>query len=82
MGVPWNNAAPNISNGVDYGTQLFVLEKYCEYVGWKLENTQIPKDAVMNDPKIAILMITPTGDIVKDVGIRISEEQFYVMREQ
>jgi hypothetical protein len=81
MGVPFSNASPTAPNGVNYSEHIFVLDKYCEYVGWKLENTQIPRDAIMNDEKIAILMITPMGDIVKDVGIRVSEEQFYVMRE-
>ena len=81
MGVAWPNTHTNVPNA-DYGTELFVLEKYCEYVGWKLENAQIPKDAIIDDEKIALLMITPMGDIVKDVGIRITEEQFYVMREQ
>ncbi len=81
MGIPWTTAPANVPHA-DYGTNLFVLEKYCEYVGWKLENAQIPKDAIIDDEKIALLMITPMGDIVKDVGIRISEEQFYVMREQ
>lgn len=75
---PWGTAGARLP---DYGTHLFVLEKYCEYIGWALERFIIPKNALIDDEKVAILMITPTGTVVNDVGIRVSEEEFYVMRE-
>jgi hypothetical protein len=46
-----------------------------------LENVVLPKDAVISDDKIGLLKIPPVGTVVKDVGIRVSEDEFYVMRE-
>ena len=61
--------------------KIMVLQRYCEFIGWKCEEIHINADDVIDDAKLGLLKIATAGDIVPNVGLRVSEEEFYVMRE-
>ena len=57
------------------------LNGYCKGIGWSLEHHYIPDGVSSTDAKIALLKISPMGEIVKDVGFKADDHNFYVMRE-
>lgn len=61
--------------------KISVLNRYCEFIGWKCDEVHINADDVIDDAKIGLLKIATAGDIIHEVGLRVSEEEFYVMRE-
>lgn len=61
--------------------KIMVLKRYCEFIGWKCDEVHINADDVIDDAKIGLLKIATAGDIIHEVGLRVSEEEFYVMRE-
>lgn len=82
MGVAWPTNSGNAPSFSPFSFEVSCLAQYCVLIGWVLENVVLPKDAVISDDKIGLLKIPPVGTVVKDVGIRVSEDEFYVMREQ
>lgn len=79
MGVagPWGGA-PRIPQ--EFWRKVDKLREYCEMVGWELEEIHLGKDDVIDDASIGILKIATAGDVVDGVGIRVSDEEFYVVR--
>lgn len=75
---PWGNH-PNVANAYLYKVDR--LREYCEMVGWTLEEIHLGKDDIIDDDKIGVLKIAPIGEVVPDFGIRVSEEEFYVVRQ-
>jgi hypothetical protein len=57
------------------------LRHYTEAIGWKLEEIIINPDDVIDDDKLGLLKLTIAGDVVHEVGMKATEETFYVMRE-
>lgn len=57
------------------------LNGYCKGIGWSLEHHYLPEGVSSTDGKIAILKISPVGEIIKDVGFKADEHNYYVMRE-
>lgn len=79
MGVsgPWGSA-PNIA--YEIMKRLTKLREYCELVGWELEEFHLGKDDVIDDARIGLLKIASVGDVVDGIGMRVSDEEFYVVR--
>lgn len=57
-----------------------ILGQYCQLIGWELMHLYIP-NIDSNDPKVAILKLAKEGEVIKDVGVRISDHNFYIMRD-
>lgn len=64
----------------DYG-KVQSLQLYCEAINWSLSHLHIPDGVTSNDPKVSILKLTPIGEVIKDVGMRSSMTDFWIMRE-
>lgn len=86
MGVaaPWGSASTSNS---DHMNKVWKLEKYAEMVGDTLVKIYLNEDDVIGEEfgdlldKIGLLKIAPEGEVIKNVGIRISANDFYVLRE-
>lgn len=80
MGVAGNwgrqkSAAPS------YTHEIAAMSYYAQYIGWTVQHMYLNEDDLINDEKIAILKLAPVGEVIKDVGIRLSPVEFYIMRE-
>lgn len=75
---PWGGSP---SKSSELLLKIAKLQQYSELIGWNLEEIHINADDVINDDKIGILKIAPIGEVVHEVGMRASEEEFYVMRQ-
>jgi hypothetical protein len=60
---------------------MYVVKQYADAIGWSLTHHHLPAGVTSDDPKIAILKITSIGQVLKDVGVRTSDTDFYVMRD-
>jgi len=70
-------SAPNELNN-----KLSTLQAYCEMVGDEVEYIRWKPHMKTEDAKISILKITPVGDVIKNVGMRVDENSYYVVREK
>lgn len=78
----WATAqAQQAYTGIEHQATVFALKSYADVIGWALEHYRLPEGTTSNDPKIAILKISTIGEVVKDVGVRTSETDFYIMRQ-
>jgi hypothetical protein len=75
-----SNPAQNI-NTMEHLGKIQSLNSYANVIGWTLTHHHIPVGVTSDDPKIAILKITSVGEVLKDVGVRTSDTDYYVMRE-
>lgn len=75
---PWGKAPLKT---LEMSEKIGVLKRYCEFIGWACEELHLNADDVIDDAKLGLLKIATAGDIVHNVGLRVSEEEFYVMRE-
>lgn len=75
---PWGKAPLKT---LEIAEKIGVLKRYCEFIGWACEELHLNADAVIDDGKVGLLKIAPAGEIIHEVGLRVSEEEFYVMRE-
>ena len=60
---------------------MYTVKNYTDAIGWTLTHHHLPAGVTSDDPKIAILKITTAGQVLKDVGVRTSDTDFYVMRD-
>jgi hypothetical protein len=67
--------------GLAHDSKVYALKAYADAIGWALEHYRLPEGTTSNDPKIAILKISTIGEVIKDVGVRTSEADFYIMRQ-
>jgi hypothetical protein len=67
--------------GLAHDSKVYALKAYADVIGWALEHYRLPEGTTSNDPKIAILKISTIGEVIKDVGVRTSETDFYIMRQ-
>ena len=83
MGVagPWGNNVP-ASPSQDIMEKVWAIQHYCKVMGWEVVQYNIPKgnDYIIDDPSVAVLMVTPIGEPVDGYGIRASETELYVIR--
>jgi len=62
-------------------TAMYTVKNYADAIGWSMTHHHLPAGVTSDDPKIAILKITTAGQVLKDVGVRTSDTDFYVMRD-
>lgn len=60
---------------------MYTVKNYADAIGWSLTHHHLPAGVTSDDPKIAILKIASIGQVLKDVGVRTSDTDFYVMRD-
>lgn len=61
--------------------KMYTLKNYADAIGWDLTHHHLPDGVTSDDPKLSILKISPVGEVIKDVGVRTSVSDYYVMRE-
>lgn len=66
---------------IEHQAKVYALKAYTDLIGWAFEHHRMPEGTTSNDPKIAILKISTIGEVIKDVGVRTSETDFYIMRQ-
>lgn len=59
---------------------VYLVKNYAAAIGWSCTHHYIPDGVTSDDPKIAMLKLTVIGEVLKDVGVRTSTADFYVMR--
>jgi hypothetical protein len=57
------------------------ITAYAKMIGWAVDHVYLPNGVDSNDPKVAILKLTNINEVIKDVGVRVSNEHYYVMRD-
>ena len=67
--------------GLAHDSKVYAIKAYADVIGWAFEHYRMPEGTSSNDPKIAILKISTIGEVIKDVGVRTSESDFYIMRQ-
>ncbi len=70
-----------VATSLDHNSKVYAIKSYADVIGWAFEHYRMPEGTTSNDPKIAILKISTIGEVIKDVGVRTSEVDFYVMRQ-
>ena len=75
---PWGKAA---NAPATYPHHVIAVQMYAEYIGWTVEHLYLNEEDLLVDEKLAILKISPEGEVIKDVGIRVSPTEFFIMRE-
>lgn len=70
-----------VATSLDHNSKVYAIKAYADAIGWALEHYRLPEGTTSNDPKIAILKISTIGEVIKDVGVRTSETDFYIMRQ-
>jgi len=79
--APYWAAAQQIGvTSLDHNSKVYAIKSYADVIGWAFEHYRMPEGTTSNDPKIAILKISTIGEVIKDVGVRTSETDFYIMR--
>ena len=73
--------AQNTLQTMTHQNTMYVVMQYAYAIGWSVTYHHLPVGVTSDDPKIAILKITSVGEVLKDVGVRISDTDYYVMRE-
>jgi hypothetical protein len=68
------------SKSMEMIEKIGVLQRYCEFVGYTVDQIFINSDDVLDDANLGLLKIASVGDIVDGVGLRASEDEFYVVR--
>jgi hypothetical protein len=61
--------------------KMYTVKNYAEAIGWDLTHHHLPVGMTSDDPKIAMLKLTNVGEVLKDVGVRTSDTDYYIMRE-
>jgi hypothetical protein len=61
--------------------KMYTVMQYADAIGWDLTHHYLPVGMASDDPKIAMLKLVNVGEILKDVGVRTSDTDYYIMRE-
>lgn len=70
------------SSGISaHQSKMYAVKQYADAIGWDLTHHHLPVGMTSDDPKIAMLKLTNVGEVLKDVGVRTSDTDYYVMRE-
>lgn len=73
--------AQQAQSAMAHQNTMYVVMQYADAIGWSVTHHHLPVGVTSDDPKIAILKITSVGEVLKDVGVRTSDTDYYVMRE-
>jgi hypothetical protein len=60
---------------------MYTIKNYADAIGWSITHHVLPDGVTSDDPKIAMLKLIKVGEVLKDVGVRTSDTDYYVMRE-
>lgn len=77
----WASAQAQTINTMEHMGKVQSLNSYANVIGWTLTHHHLPVGVTSDDPKIAILKITSVGEVLKDIGVRTSDTDYYIMRE-
>jgi hypothetical protein len=61
---------------------LYKLQQYAEMCGDTIETVELAEGEQTDDVKVAILKATEAGTVLKNVGMKLSDNRFAVYREQ
>lgn len=61
--------------------KMYTVMQYAEEIGWEITHHHVPVGMTSDDPKIAMLKLVNVGEVLKDVGVRTSDNDYYIMRE-
>jgi hypothetical protein len=61
-------------------TAVYAVKNYAVAIGWSMTHHHLPAGVTSDDPKIAMLKLIAIGEVLKDVGVRTSDTDYYVMR--
>lgn len=61
---------------------LYKLQQYAEMCGDTIETVELAEGEQTDDVKVAVLKATEAGTVLKNVGMKISDNRFAVYREQ
>ena len=75
------HAQNTIQNTMTHQNTMYVVMQYADAIGWSVTHHHLPVGVTSDDPKIAILKIASIGQVLKDVGVRTSDTDFYFMRD-
>lgn len=75
------NGAAQSSYFTSENGAMYTVKNYADAIGWSLTHHHLPSGVTSDDPKIAILKIASIGQVLKDVGVRTSDTDFYIMRD-
>ena len=80
MGVagPWGKAG---NAPARFPHHVIAVQMYAEFIGWTVEHLYLNEDDIYPDEKVGLLKLMPEGEVLKDVGIRVSPTEFFIMRE-
>lgn len=72
----------SIPNPMDFSTFEIIdtLKGYATLTGSEVEHVHLPEGVATNDPLVSILKLSNVNEVVKDVGVRTSPTDFYVIR--
>jgi hypothetical protein len=76
----WSTAQANSAFSA-HQDKMYTLKNYADAIGWDLTHHHLPVGMTSDDPKIAMLKLINVGEVLKDVGVRTSDTDYYVMRE-
>jgi hypothetical protein len=74
-------ASAQAQMSVGQQTKVYTVKNYTDAIGWDLVHHYLPVGITSDDPKIAMLKLVDVGEVLKDVGVRTSDTDYYVMRE-
>jgi len=77
----WGAQQAQAIHTMEHMGKIQALNSYANVIGWELKHHHIPVGVTSDDPKIAMLKLVYVGEVLKDVGVRTSETDYYVMRE-
>jgi hypothetical protein len=61
---------------------LYKLQQYAEMCGDTIETVELAEGEQTDDVKVAVLKATEAGTVLKNVGMKLSDNRFAVYREQ
>lgn len=75
-------AAPPPPMSVESDLKLSKLQQYVEMCDDTLEYVHLGRNMETKDPKISILKLASVGEFIKNVGLKYSDNSYYIIREK
>ena len=81
-GGMFGGLAPSPPVWAESDLKLSKLQQYVEMCDDTLEYVHLGRNMETKDPKISILKLASVGEFVKNVGLRYSDNTYYIIREK
>ena len=75
-------AAPPPPVWAESDLKLSKLQQYVEMCDDTLEYVHLGRNMETKDPKISILKLASVGEFIKNVGLKYSDNSYYIIREK